>query len=62
MSEEEMCINGPLECGHLCIGCPVGVLTDGHGNNWVNYCVTCKERGTLEVVRPGRSRCRKCGE
>lgn len=36
-------------------------IKDGHGNEWVDFCEECNEHFVLEVVRPGKVQCGKCG-
>ena len=36
------------------------MLDDGFGNIWVNWCDKCKSP-SLEIVRPGKVQCYKCG-
>ena len=37
---------------------PSGTITDGYGSTW-GPCPTCQ--GAMEVVRPGKAQCTKCG-
>ena len=37
---------------------PAGTISDGFGSTW-GPCPTCQ--GAMEVVRPGKAQCTKCG-
>lgn len=41
-------------------GRPSKTITDGFGQTWAVKCTKCK-RNTMEVVRPGKAQCSKCG-
>jgi len=36
------------------------VISDGFGSAWSAYCPMCGKR-TMQVVRPGKAQCSKCG-
>ena len=36
------------------------VIEDGFGNTWSAYCPECNKK-TMQVVRPGKVQCTKCG-
>lgn len=37
-----------------------GYIDNGFGSIWSAYCPSCGRR-TMEIVRPGKARCSRCG-
>lgn len=35
-------------------------ISDGFGNTWSAFCLTCKKK-TMQIVRPGKVQCSRCG-